>query len=111
MVDIAKKIASSEVKHFEPAGDLVLIEVHESTVTPGGLHLPENHAKDGPDKGTVVAVGKGRLLEDGGRYAMECKVGDIVYGIFRGGGMAKMKFGDSEYALVGDQQVTGFYRK
>ncbi len=114
MVDIAKKIASSEVRCYEPAMDMVLVELHELGKTAGGIELPDGYRDNSPQKCTVVAVGPGRLLEDGGRAAMQCKVGDVTYMQFRGN-VVKFDKGvlseDREYLLLSDQQVTGFYRK
>jgi chaperonin GroES len=113
MVDIMKKLDKSELKNFEPALDMVLLEVHEQRETAGGVVLPEGYQDRSPQKATVVAVGKGRMLEDGGRGPMQCEVGDVVYMTFRGNAMKFEKgvFGDREYLLMQDQQVTGFYRK
>jgi chaperonin GroES len=114
MVDVARKIASSEVRCYEPAMDMVLVEMHEPGKTAGGIELPEGYRDNAPQKCTVVAVGPGRLLEDGGRGPMQCKVGDVTYMQFRGN-VVKFDKGvlseDREYLLLSDQQVTGFYRK
>ena len=50
--------------------------VQEST-TKSGIILPEN--KEKPSKGEVVAVGAGKILENGSRASVDVKVGDIVY--------------------------------
>ena len=56
---------------IKPLGERVVIEVSESDVkTASGIVLPDT-AKEKPQKGTVVAVGSGKLLENGERAAME----------------------------------------
>ena len=71
----AKK--KSDVK-IQPLGDRVVVEreVSESK-TAGGIVLPDS-AKDKPSRGKVIAIGDGRLLEDGSRSKLQVKVGDNV---------------------------------
>ena len=68
-----------------PLDDRVVIRPAASEeVTAGGIVLPDS-AKEKPQRGTVVAVGSGRLLESGDRASLAIEVGDIViYGKFGG---------------------------
>ena len=61
-----------------PLADHIIVKplVQEST-TKSGIILPEN--KEKPSKGEVVAVGAGKILENGSRASVDVKVGDIVY--------------------------------
>ena len=61
-----------------PLEDHIIVKplVQEST-TKSGIILPEN--KEKPSKGEVVAVGAGKILENGSRASVDVKVGDIVY--------------------------------
>ncbi len=62
-----------------PLEDHVLVEpIEEETVTKWGIVLPDT-AKDKPQKGKVIAVGKGKILDNGQRAPMDVEVGDIVY--------------------------------
>lgn len=62
----------------EPLEDRVLVRpIPESDTTKGGIHLPTN-AKEKPVRGTVVAVGLGKQLENGTRLPMPVVAGDIV---------------------------------
>jgi len=66
--------------NIKPLGDRVLVEPLEKdveTFAGGQLVLPDT-AKEKPQQGKVLAVGPGRLDEDGKRIPMEVKVGDIV---------------------------------
>ena len=63
---------------------VVILPAASEEVTAGGIVLPDS-AKEKPQRGTVVAVGSGRLLESGDRASLSIEVGDIViYGKFGG---------------------------
>ena len=83
---------------IKPLGERVVIEVSESDVkTASGIVLPDT-AKEKPQKGTVVAVGTGKLLENGERAAMEVKPGDnIIFSKYSG---TEVKVDDKEYLIV-----------
>ena len=68
-----------------PLDDRVVIRPAASEeVTAGGIVLPDS-AKEKPQRGTVVAVGSGRLLESGDRASLSIEVGDtVIYGKFGG---------------------------
>ncbi|MBI3333276.1 MAG: co-chaperone GroES [Candidatus Omnitrophica bacterium] len=62
----------------QPLGDRILVKLlEEEERSPGGIILPDT-AKEKPQEGKIVAVGKGRLLEDGTVRPLEVKVGDTV---------------------------------
>ena len=63
---------------IQPLGDRILVKLlEEEGKTAGGIILPDT-AKEKPQEAKVVAVGKGRLLEDGTVKPLEIKVGDTV---------------------------------
>ena len=63
---------------FIPLEDHILIEpITQEVVTKSGIILPD--AKEKPSKGTVIAVGQGKILENGTRAPIDVKVGDTVY--------------------------------
>jgi chaperonin GroES len=70
---------------IRPIGDKVVVKPEsEEEKTSGGIILPDT-AKQKPQMGSVVAVGTGRLLDDGSRAAMSVKVGDrVVYSKYGG---------------------------
>jgi len=75
---------------LQPLGDrLVVKPIEREEVTRGGIVLPDT-AKEKPQEGEVLAVGPGRLSEDGKRIAMDVKVGDIVI---------YAKYGGTEYRV------------
>ena len=63
---------------LRPLGDRLIVKRHpEESKTSSGILLPDS-AKKKPQKGTVVAVGPGRLLDDGSRRGLQVKEGDTV---------------------------------
>lgn len=61
-----------------PLEDHVIVKpLSEETTTKSGIILPES--KEKPSKGQVIAVGDGKILENGSRAPVDVKVGDIVY--------------------------------
>jgi chaperonin GroES len=70
---------------IQPLGDRVVVRPLEAEAkTKGGIILPEN-AKEKPQQGEIVAVGKGKTLENGTLCALEVKVGDkVLYGKYSG---------------------------
>ncbi|MGQ9706670.1 MAG: co-chaperone GroES [bacterium] len=69
----------------KPLGDRVVVKrIEEEETTEGKIILPDT-AKEKPQKGEVVAVGPGRIDEDGDRVEMEVKVGDkVIFGKYAG---------------------------
>ena len=89
---------------FKPLGNRVVVEPSEGDeqVTSGGIFIPDT-AKEKPQEGTVVAVGPGRMTDDGKRMAMEIAVGDVViYSKYAG---TEYKEGDTEYLVLREDDV------
>ncbi len=70
---------------IKPLGDRIVVKPLEAeTKTKGGIVIPDT-AKEKPQEGKVVAVGKGKILESGSVQAPEVKVGDkVLYGKYSG---------------------------
>jgi chaperonin GroES len=70
---------------IQPLGDRVVVKPLEAeSKTKGGIVLPDT-AKEKPQEGEIVAVGKGKLLDNGTIQALEVKVGDrVLYGKYSG---------------------------
>ena len=81
---------------IEPLGDRVVIKpIPKEEVSKGGIVLPDT-AKEKPQEGKVIAVGPGRLTEEGNRIAMEVKKGDkVLYS----------KYAGSEFKLDGEEVI------
>ncbi len=88
---------------IKPLADKVLIKRLEAqTVTSGGIVLPDS-AKEKPRKGTVEAVGDGKLLDDGTRSEVQVKNGDIV--LFSSYGGTEIKLDDEEYMIMEESDI------
>jgi len=88
--------------NIRPLGDRVVIEVLEAKEkTKGGIVLPET-AKEKPQEGKIVAVGKGKT-EDGKLIAPEVKVGDkVLYGKYSG---TEVTIDDKEYLILKEEDI------
>jgi len=88
---------------IQPLGDRILVEVLEAKdKTKGGIVLPDT-AKEKPQEAKVVAVGKGRVSEDGKLVPLELKAGDkILFGKYSG---AEITVEDKEYLILKEEDV------
>ena len=87
-----------------PLGDRVLLKQLEAEEkTKGGIVLPDT-AKEKPQEGEVVAVGKGKVLDNGQMKALEVKIGDkVLYGKYSGTEVST-KTGD-EYVMLREEDI------
>ena len=88
---------------IQPLGDRVLIRPLEALEkTKGGIVLPDT-AKEKPQEGKVIAVGKGRVSEDGKLIPLEVKAGDkVLYGKYSG---TEITIEGDEYLIVKDDDI------
>jgi chaperonin GroES len=88
---------------LKPLGDRVVIELVESEEkTASGIVLPDS-AKEKPQEGKVVAVGTGRVLDNGERAALEVAVGDkIIFSKYAG---TEVKYQGTEYLILRDSDI------
>ncbi len=88
---------------LKPLADKVVIKVIEETEsTPGGIILPDS-AREKPQKGEVLAVGAGKVLENGQREEMEVKTGDVV--LFTKYGGTEIKIESEEYKIMSVRDI------
>ena len=88
---------------LQPLGDKVVVERDESLdTTAGGIVLPDS-AKEKPARGTVVAIGSGKLLDDGSRAESQLKTGDHV--LFSSYAGETVEIDDVEYLLMREDDV------
>lgn len=88
---------------LQPLGDRVVVEREESEErTAGGILLPDS-AKDKPARGTVIAVGEGKLTDDGTRKPLQVKEGDRV--LFSSYAGETFKVGDDELLLMREDDI------
>lgn len=88
---------------IQPLGDRVLIKPLEAQEkTKGGIVLPDT-AKEKPQEGKVIAVGKGRVSEDGKVTPLEVKAGDkVLYGKYSG---TEISVEGDEYLIVKEEDI------
>jgi len=88
---------------IEPLYDRVVIEpLEEEEVSAGGIVLPDT-AKEKPQRGKVVAVGPGKVTEDGERIAPVLKKGDeVLFGKFAG---TEVTIDDKEYTIMRESEI------
>ena len=97
-----KKTESGQIK-LQPLGDRVVVQREESEErTAGGIVLPDS-AKNKPARGTVIAVGEGRLLDDGKRHELQVSIGDRV--IFSSYAGDEFKINDQEMLLMREDDI------
>jgi chaperonin GroES len=81
---------------------VVVKPIEREEVTKGGIVLPDT-AKEKPQEGEVVAVGKGRVSDDGKRIPMDVKVGDIV--VYAKYGGAEIKIADEDLVILRESDI------
>ncbi|MBN1124051.1 MAG: co-chaperone GroES, partial [Sedimentisphaerales bacterium] len=83
--------------------DKVIVQRQEAEqTTAGGIVLPDS-AKEKPQRGKVVSIGNGRLLDDGSRSAMQLKKGDVV--LFTSYAGTEVKIDGKEYLIMDESDV------
>lgn len=88
---------------IRPLADKVLVERLEAeSVTSGGIVIPES-AKEKPQRGKVVSVGEGKLLDDGSRGKMGVKKGDEV--LFTNYAGTDIKIDGKEYLIMDESSI------
>ncbi len=88
---------------LKPLGDRVLVKrLEEETVTKGGIIIPDT-AKEKPMKGEIVAVGDGKLGEDGKRVKPNVKAGELV--LFNKYAGTEVKVEDVEYLIMREDDI------
>jgi chaperonin GroES len=99
---MAKKSAEVNLK---PLDDRIVVSVSDATEkTAGGILLPDS-AKQKPHQGTVIAVGPGRMLDNGTRATMAVAVGDtVLFGKYSG---SDVEVSGTEYKILREGDVLG----
>jgi chaperonin GroES len=88
---------------LQPMADRVLVKpIEKEEMTKSGIYLPDT-AKEKPQEGEVIAVGPGKMSEDGKRIAMDIKVGDIV--IYAKYGGIDYKLDDEDLLILRESDI------
>ena len=91
--------------NIRPLHDRIIVErLEEETMTASGIIIPDS-AKEKPQEGSVIAVGKGKVTEDGKILALDVKVGDkVLFGKYSG---TEIKIQGKEYLMMREDDVLG----
>ena len=88
---------------LQPLADRVLVKpIEKEEMTKSGIYLPDT-AKEKPQEGEVIAVGPGKMSEDGQRIAIDIKVGDTV--IYAKYGGTEIKVDDEELIILRESDI------
>jgi len=90
---------------FRPLHDRLLVKRHEAeTKTAGGIIIPDS-AKEKPIEGEVIAIGNGKILDDGNVRPLAVKVGDkVLFGKYSG---TEIKIEGGEHIILREEEVLG----
>ncbi len=90
-----------------PLHDRILVRrMAEEEKTAGGLFIPDT-AKEKPQRGEIIATGKGRVTEDGKVLPLEVKVGDkVLFGRYSG---TELKLDGQEFLMMREEDILGVF--
>ncbi len=93
---------------IRPLHDRVLVKrIEETENMRGGLYIPDS-AKEKPQEGEVIAVGKGKRNDDGKQIPLDVQVGDrILFGKYSGSEVPKL--GDTDYLIMREDEILGVF--
>jgi len=91
--------------NIRPLHDRIIVErLEEETTTAAGIIIPDT-AKEKPQQGKIIAVGKGKVTEDGKVLPMDVKVGDkVLFGKYAG---TDIKIEGKEYLMMREDDILG----
>src|SRR3989338_5294228 len=95
--------------NIRPLHDRLIVKrLSEEEKTKGGIIIPDS-AKEKPQEAEVIAVGNGKVLEEGNRIALDVKTGDrILFGKYSGN---DIKLDGEEYVIIREEDVLGIITK
>ncbi len=100
-------MAKAKTQNIMPLGDRLLIKPLEAkgeAKTASGIIIPGKEGNEKHERGTIVAVGQGRVASDGKRIPMEVQAGDTVW-FKRGYDAEEVKVGDDDLVLTSESNV------
>jgi len=94
---------------IRPLQDRVIVKrIEEAEKTKGGIIIPDT-AKEKPMEGKVIAVGKGKLMDDGKVHALDVKAGDrVLFGKYSG---TEVKIDGEEHLIMKEDDILGVIEK
>jgi chaperonin GroES len=93
---------------IKPIGSHVIVKRADAAdISKGGIIIPEK-GKEKPKQGTIIAIGNGKMLEDGKRQAMQLKAGDNV--LFNSYAGTEVKVAGEEYLVMEESEVLAVFK-
>ncbi|HOI17145.1 MAG TPA: co-chaperone GroES [Geobacteraceae bacterium] len=91
--------------NLRPLQDRIIVKrLEEESKTSGGIYIPDT-AKEKPQKGEIIAVGKGKITEDGKVLPIDVKVGDkVLFGKYAG---TEIKIEGADYLIMREDDILG----
>ncbi len=91
--------------NIRPLHDRIIVErLEEETTTASGIIIPDS-AKEKPQQGNVIAIGKGKVTEDGKVLPLDVKVGDkVLFGKYSG---TEVKLDGKEFLMMREDDILG----
>ncbi|HLD35608.1 MAG TPA: co-chaperone GroES [Planctomycetota bacterium] len=88
---------------LKPIGDKIIVErIEPENKTRGGIVLPDN-AKEKPKEGKIIAIGEGKLMDNGSRVAPSVKVGEkVIFTSFAG---SEVKIDNKEFLIMNEEDI------
>jgi chaperonin GroES len=97
-------MATATAQQIRPLGDRIVVKVVKEEKTAGGIVLPDT-AQEKPQIGEVIAVGSGRLLDNGERAKMEVAKGNkVLFAKYAG---TEVKLDGESYLLISEKDILG----
>lgn len=92
------------MSNIMPYGDRIAVQVApEESMSQGGIVIPDTADKERPQRGTVVAVGQGKRLNDGTFSQLSVKIGDtVLFGKYAG---TEFKMPESDYLILKEDDI------
>jgi chaperonin GroES len=107
--EIGRVIVTATKVSIKPLEDRVVVQANEAeTTTASGIVIPET-AKEKPQEGTVLAVGPGRIDDNGNRVPIDVSVGDVV--LYSKYGGTEVKYAGEEYLVLSARDVLAVIQK
>jgi chaperonin GroES len=97
-------MSTASATRIRPLGDRVVVKVVKQEKTAGGIVLPDT-AQEKPQMGEVIAVGPGRILDNGERSKMDVAAGNkVLFAKYSG---TEVKLDGDEYLLINEKDILG----
>lgn len=90
---------------IRPLHDRIVVKrLEEETKSKGGIVIPDS-AKEKPIRGKVIAIGNGKIMEDGKTRPLDVKIGDeVIFGKYSG---SEVKLNDEEFVIMREDDIMG----